>query len=169
MPYRRSALTMGVVVDDACYRVAQLAEAKSISLNATSIPKEWQVYGDYEMLLRVCINLLGNAIKFTPTGGQIAVFGEIRDEGYLFAVRDSGQGIYPEEIDVIFDKFVQSSLHAQKGSSGTGLGLSICRGIVEAHEGRIWAESAGPNLGSTFYFMLPALQAEAMSSAAPQA
>ncbi len=169
MPYRRSALTMGVVVDDACYRVAQLAEAKSISLNATSIPKEWQVYGDYEMLLRVCINLLGNAIKFTPTGGQIAVFGEIRDEGYLFAVRDSGQGIYPEEIDVIFDKFVQSSLHAQKGSSGTGLGLSICRGIIEAHEGRIWAESAGPNLGSTFYFMLPALQAEAMSSAAPQA
>jgi len=169
MPYRRSALTMGVVVDDACYRVAQLAEEKSISLNATSIPKEWQVYGDYEMLLRVCINLLGNAIKFTPTGGQIAVFGEVRDEGYLFAVRDSGQGIYPEEINVIFDKFVQSSLHTQKGSSGTGLGLSICRGIIEAHEGRIWAESDGPNLGSTFYFMLPALRAEAMSNAAPQA
>ncbi len=169
MLYRRSALTMGVVVDDACYRVSRLAEEKSISLSATSIPKEWQVYGDYEMLLRVFINLLGNAIKFTPTGGQITVFGEVGDEGYLFAVRDSGQGIYPEELDVIFDKFVQSSLHARKGSSGTGLGLSICRGIIEAHEGRIWAESAGPNLGSTFYFMLPALQAEAMSSAAPQA
>ena len=78
MPYRRSALTMGVVVDDACYRVAQLAEAKSISLNAASIPKEWQVYGDYEMLLRVFINLLGNAIKFTPAGGQIEVFGDMR-------------------------------------------------------------------------------------------
>jgi len=169
MPYRRSTLTMGVVVDDACYRVAQLAEAKNISLNAASIPKEWQVYGDYEMLLRVFINLLGNAIKFTPTGGQIQVFGEARNEGYLFAVRDSGQGIYPEEIDVIFDKFVQSSLHAQKGSSGTGLGLSICRGIIEAHEGHIWAESAGPNHGSTFCFMLPALQAEAMSNAGPRA
>ena len=169
MPYRRSTLTMGVVVDDACYRVAQLAEAKSISLNTASIPKEWQVYGDYEMLLRVFINLLGNAIKFTPAGGQIEVFGQARNEGYLFAVRDSGQGIYPEEIDVIFDKFVQSSLHAQRGGSGTGLGLSICRGIIEAHEGRIWAESAGPNQGSTFYFMLPALQAEAMSNAAPQA
>jgi PAS domain S-box-containing protein len=169
MPYRRSALTMGVVVDDACYRVAQLAEAKSISLKAASIPNEWQVYGDYEMLLRVFINLLGNAIKFTPAGGQIEVFGEVRNGGYLFAVRDSGQGIYPEEIDVIFDRFVQSSLHAQKGGSGTGLGLSICRGIIEAHEGRIWAESAGPNLGSTFYFLLPLLQAEAMSNAVPQA
>ncbi|HET6961627.1 MAG TPA: ATP-binding protein, partial [Terriglobia bacterium] len=169
MPYRRSTLTMGVVVDDACYRVAQLAEAKSISLNTASISKEWQVYGDYEMLLRVFINLLGNAIKFTPGGGQIHVFGEARNEGYVFAVRDSGQGIYPEEIDVIFDKFVQSSLHSQRGGSGTGLGLSICRGIIEAHEGRIWAESAGPNQGSTFYFMLPALQAEALSNAAPQA
>ena len=169
MPYRRSTLTMGVVVDDACYRVAQLAEAKNISLKTASIPKEWLVYGDYEMLLRVFINLLGNAIKFTPIGGQIQVFGEARNEGYLFAVRDSGQGIYPEEIDVIFDKFVQSSLQAQKGSSGTGLGLSICRGIIEAHEGRIWAESAGPNYGSTFYFMLPALQAEAVSNAGPQA
>jgi len=169
MPYRRSALTMGVVVDDACYRLAQLAEAKSISLNTASIPKEWQVYGDYEMLLRVFINLLGNAIKFTPAGGQIEVFGKARDGGYLFAVRDSGQGIYPEEIDVIFDKFVQSSLHAQKGSSGTGLGLSICRGIIEAHEGRIWAESAGPNLGSTFYFMLPSRHAVAVSNTVPPA
>lgn len=168
MPYRRSALTMGVVVDDACYRVAQLAEAKGIALNAAAIPKEWQVYGDYEMLLRVFINLLGNAIKFTPQGGEIQVFGELRNGGYLFGVRDSGQGIYPEEIDVIFDKFVQSSLHAQKGSSGTGLGLSICRGIVEAHEGRIWAESAGPNQGSTFYFMLPCFQAEGISKPVAQ-
>lgn len=169
MAYRRSALTMGVVVDDACYRVAQLAEAKKILLKAASIPKEWQVYGDYEMLLRVFINLLGNAIKFTSAGGEIQVFGEARDGSYLFAVRDSGQGIYPEELDVIFDKFVQSSLHAQKGGSGTGLGLSICRGIIEDHAGRIWAESAGPNLGSTFYFMLPSLQAEAVSNMASPA
>ncbi|MBM3804843.1 MAG: PAS domain S-box protein [Acidimicrobiia bacterium] len=168
MSYRRSALTVGVVVDDACYRVTQLAEAKQISLHTSPIPKEWQVYGDYEMLLRVLINLLGNAIKFTPSGGRIDVFGELQEDGYLFAVRDSGQGIYAEELDIIFDKFVQSSLHVQKGSSGTGLGLSICRGIVEAYEGRIWAESAGPNLGSTFCFVLPALRAEAISSLAPQ-
>jgi PAS domain S-box-containing protein len=169
MPYRRSTLTMGVVVDDACYRVAPLAEAKKISLQPAAIPKQWQVYGDYEMLLRVLVNLLGNAIKFTPAGGRIEVLGEARDGNYLFAVRDSGQGIYPEEIDVIFDKFVQSSLHAQKGGSGSGLGLSICRGIIEAHEGRIWAESAGPNLGSTFYFMLPCFQAEGIPKPVAQA
>jgi signal transduction histidine kinase len=78
-------------------------------------------------------------------------------------VSDSGQGIYREEIDIIFDKFVQSGLHAQKGASGSGLGLSICRGIIEAHEGKIWAESPGPNRGSTFYFTLPCHQPEAVA------
>lgn len=160
MPYRRSPLTMRVVIDDACSRVAQLAEAKEISLDVEAIPREWIVYGDYEMLLRVFINLLGNAIKFTPQGGSIRIVAEQREGCYQFGVRDSGQGIYPEEVDIIFDKFVQSSLHAQKGMSGSGLGLSICRGIIEAHEGKIWAESAGPNQGSTFYFRLPCYQPE---------
>jgi PAS domain S-box-containing protein len=160
--YRRSFLTMGVVVDDACSRVQQLAEAKEITIDSGDIPKDWMVYGDYELLLRVFINLLGNAIKFTPEGGWIAIFGELRDDDYLFGVRDSGQGIYPEEIDVIFEKFVQSNLQLQKNSSGTGLGLSICRGIVEAHDGRIWAESPGPNRGSTFCFTLPCYQSQAV-------
>ena len=121
------------------------------------------------MLLRVFINLLGNAIKFTPTGGQIRCLAKCAMKAISSQCGIPGKESIRKRLDVIFDKFVQSSLHAQKGSSGTGLGLSICRGIIEAHEGRIWAESAGPNLGSTFYFMLPALQAEAMSSAAPQA
>ncbi len=163
MLYRRSALTVGVVIDDACYRVTQLAEAKQISLHSQSIPKDWLVYGDYEMLLRVFINLLGNAIKFTPQGGRVEVLGEQENGCYRFAVRDSGQGIYPEEIRVIFDKFVQSSQHVQKVASGSGLGLSICRGIIEAHQGQIWAESPGPNQGSTFYFTLPCYQAESVS------
>jgi|GEM_PF-2760862 len=163
MPYRRSPLAMSVLIDDACSRVAQLAEAKTISLQAEAVPREWLVYGDYEMLLRVLINLLGNAIKFTPIGGHIRVFGDVQDACYRFGVSDSGQGIYLEEINIIFDKFVQSSLHAQKGVSGSGLGLSICRGIIEAHEGKIWAESAGPNRGSTFYFTLPCHQPEVVA------
>lgn len=169
MLYRRSSLTMGVVVDDACYRVTQLVEAKQLSLQAQAIPKDWLVYGDYEMLLRVFINLLGNAIKFTPSGGRIEILGEQQNGCYRFAVRDSGQGIYPEEIQVIFDKFVQSSLHVQKGASGSGLGLSICRGIIEAHEGRIWAESPGPDQGSTFYFTLPCYLPEPVTKPVTQA
>jgi PAS domain S-box-containing protein len=160
MPYRRAPLAISVLIDDACSRIAQLAEAKTISLQAEAVPREWLVYGDYEMLLRVLINLLGNAVKFTPNGGYIRLFGEMQNGCYRFGVSDSGQGIYPEEIDIIFEKFVQSSLHEEKGTSGSGLGLSICRGIVEAHEGKIWAESAGPNQGSTFYFSLPCYQPE---------
>jgi PAS domain S-box-containing protein len=160
MVYRRAPLTMSVLIDDACSRIAQLAEAKDISLHTEAIPKDWLAYGDYEMLLRVFINLLGNAIKFTPNRGTVQVFGETRQGSLLFGVRDSGQGIHPEEINIIFEKFVQSSLHAQKAMGGSGLGLSICRGIIEAHEGRIWAESPGPNQGSTFYFTLPCYQLE---------
>jgi PAS domain S-box-containing protein len=160
MLYHRTPLTVGVVIDDACSRVTQLAEAKSISFQVEPISKDWLVYGDYEMLLRVFINLLGNAVKFTDQGGSVAIFGAVQDSYYVFAVRDTGQGIYTEEIDVIFEKFVQSSLHTQKGLTGTGLGLSICRGIIEAHSGRIWAESPGPNQGSTFYLVLPQYHSE---------
>jgi len=162
MPYRRSPLAMQVVIDDACSRVAQLAEAKGIAQDVDQISREWLVFGDYEMLLRVLINLLGNAIKFTPPGGSISVFVKLQNDGYLFGIHDTGQGIHPQEIDVIFDKFVQSGLQTQKGLTGSGLGLSICRGIIEDHSGKIWAESPGPNSGSTFYFTLPLYQSEAV-------
>jgi signal transduction histidine kinase len=142
-------------------------------------------FGDYDMLLRVLINLLGNSIKFTPAQGQIEVavglclweqprpvfpFPEpappagprSRGDGqeWLVGIRDTGEGIHPEELQTIFDKFIQSSRQTEKNRGGTGLGLSICRGIVEAHGGRIWAESPGPGQGSTFYFTLPVSRME---------
>jgi signal transduction histidine kinase len=102
---------------------------------------------------------LGNAIKFTPAGGGIKVYGErFSEEFWLIGVCDSGEGIHSEELEFIFEKFVQSARQREKNQDGTGLGLSICRGIIDAHQGRIWAESPGPGQGSTFYFTLPVYQ-----------
>ncbi|MEW5976088.1 MAG: two-component regulator propeller domain-containing protein [Acidobacteriota bacterium] len=164
MRYTRAPVSMKVVVDDACSRAAKLADMKQIRLTACPIPAEWVVYGDYEMLLRVLSNLLSNAIKFTPQQGEITVLGETSRGTYTFAVRDSGQGIFQEEIESIFDKFTQSNLQSQTNRAGSGLGLSICRGIIDAHSGKIWAESRGPGLGSTFYFTLPAHQEVSIAS-----
>jgi two-component system, OmpR family, sensor histidine kinase NblS len=174
--------------------LGQLAESREILLKIMPVPKTWIAFGDYEMILRVLINLLGNAIKFTPAKGHITLlvekYGEQpgrrsstvpslqSDSGQIKAgepfasfpsaaaeerfwrigVQDTGIGIHEEELESIFEKFVQSRRPAAHKNSGTGLGLSICKGIIEAHRGRVWVESPGLGLGSTFYFTLPVYQ-----------
>jgi CheY-like chemotaxis protein len=96
-------------------------------------------------------NLIGNAIKFTDPGGSIQVRVEPRADELCFSVTDSGPGIPEADLPHIFDRFTRASKGARPG---TGLGLSIAKGIVEAHGGRIWAETQA-GVGSTFYFTLP--------------
>ena len=98
-------------------------------------------------------NLLSNAIKFTP-GGHVEVLIQKSGEGVTVSVRDDGAGIAPEHVAHVFSSF----FHVQQknsGYKGSGLGLAIAKGWVEAHGGRIWAESAGPGQGATFFFQLP--------------
>jgi signal transduction histidine kinase len=135
-----------------------LAETKELDLSVRAFPREWMVYGDYEMLLRVLINLLGNAIKFTSRFGKVIVFIQHHAGNYLCGIRDTGEGIRHEELDLIFEKFAQGRPQNPKRHGGSGLGLSICRGIIEAHQGKIWAESEGPGKGSTFFFSIPCYQ-----------
>jgi hypothetical protein len=106
--------------------------------------------------------LFSNAIKFTPSGKKISILVKpselsINDKELtpvvLFSVRDQGIGIPNDELDVVFDKFVQSS-KSKTGSGGTGLGLAICKEIIDAHNSKIWAEN-NPEEGATFSFMLP--------------
>jgi signal transduction histidine kinase len=99
----------------------------------------------------VLSNLIGNAIKFTPTGGTITVRAEQVEEEVRFLVEDSGKGIPEAEIPQVFGRFWQNSETARQG---TGLGLFIAKGIVESHGGRIWVESK-LGVGSRFYFTLP--------------
>ncbi len=104
---------------------------------------------DAERGVQVLSNLIANALKVTPRGGAIAIGVEARDDT-VFYVRDTGPGIAPDELPHLFERYWRSASPRYKG---TGLGLSIASGIVAAHGGRIWAESA-PGVGSTFYFSL---------------
>lgn len=113
------------------------------------------VHADRDKVGQVLMNLLGNAIKFTPSGGIINV--ELLGEEEPFAsvqIVDTGEGIPPEELPHIFDKFYQVQLGMQAKAKGTGLGLSIAKGLVELQGGRIWAKSQ-VGRGSTFAFTLP--------------
>jgi signal transduction histidine kinase len=116
------------------------------------------VQADRERVLQVFSNLLGNAIKFTPQGGQVVIAVERQGKAVRFSVSDSGPGIASEHLPHLFDRFWK---HETAGKKGTGLGLFISKGIIDAHGGRLWAESA-PGHGATFYFTLPiAEQAQA--------
>jgi signal transduction histidine kinase len=112
------------------------------------------VSADRSRIQQVLTNLVGNAIKFTPAGGQVVVRAAPRDAEVVFAVSDSGDGIAPDHLPRIFDRFWQAS-KAKRG--GAGLGLAIVDGIVRAHGGAVGVQST-PGAGSTFSFSIPAAE-----------
>ena len=128
-----------------------LASVKNISIASDVRAGSLLARYDYERILQVLANLVGNAIKFTGEGGRIDLVVEAIADDVRFAVQDNGVGIAPEKLNVIFERFWQV---AEGHRSGLGLGLFISKCIVEAHGGRIWVESH-LGAGSTFYFTLP--------------
>jgi signal transduction histidine kinase/CheY-like chemotaxis protein len=133
--------------------------AKSISLSADVTPGAGQLRGDPDRLQQVVGNLLSNAVKFTSAGGKITV--GLRDvDGYSeLTVRDTGQGIAPELMPHIFDRFRQGDSSSTRHSGGLGLGLTLVREIVALHRGTVSACSAGVGAGATFVVRLPATPA----------
>ena len=114
------------------------------------------VIADTNAIHQVLINLLSNARKYSPGGGAIRIDARAIDDAVEVSIRDKGLGLPAEAIPRLFNKFYRVANVDRKGISGTGLGLAICRGIVEAHGGRIAAESSGSGQGSRFYFTLRA-------------
>ena len=112
------------------------------------------VTGDRERLEQVLTNLIGNAIKFSEVGGEVVVSAARQEREIQIAVKDNGVGISPQELEQIFARYYQAESHTKRSTKGSGLGLHIAQKIVEAHGGRIWAESE-VGQGSTFYFTLP--------------
>lgn len=104
---------------------------------------------------QVMDNLLENAIKFSPDGGIIEIGAVIRDSHIIVSVADQGIGIDPEKTRYLFEQFYQGESDTTRRFGGMGIGLALCRAIVQAHDGKIWVESAGKDQGSTFYFSLP--------------
>jgi signal transduction histidine kinase len=123
--------------------------------------------GDSVRLRQVFRNILSNAMKFTPNNDIIAVGVKRRDSSVRIAFADHGPGVPEEELEAVFDKFIQSS-KTRSGAGGTGLGLAICREIVESHDGRIWAENQ-PEGGACFIIELPLANAFAATNSQGEA
>lgn len=137
------------MVHDTLIIIRPLADAKHITL--TENIESVRLNADRERFFQVLSNLLGNAIKFTPESGTIALCAKQREHDILFTVSDTGKGIPAEQLPHLFERYWQARGTARQGS---GLGLFIAKGIVEAHGGRIWAESE-PGAGARFFFTLP--------------
>ncbi len=149
------------LVSDVFTIVTPLAEAKDIRLRWNG---DSAVCADADRIFQTLSNLIGNAIKFTPSGGEVMV--QVQpggDHAVRFAIIDNGPGIGALELGHIFDRY----WHSRRGrGGGTGLGLYIAKGIVEAHGGRIWVESVAGE-GATFYFTLPSPMPELVQGAHP--
>ena len=141
--------TMEEIVES--FRAIASAKGVSISMTLRNIDPPLSARFDGQRLQQVLGNLITNALKYTAEGGAIAVCAELKGDAICFSVADRGAGIPADRLEAIFDRFSQG---ARPDRKGLGLGLYIARHIVEAHGGRIWAESE-PGRGSTFYFTLP--------------
>ena len=139
------------IVSSAAGGTKALLNKKGIALKVDTTELSKNVKCSKERVSQVVVNLIGNAVKFTPEGGEIAVSVREGDEGFITSVKDTGCGIAPEDLEHIFEEFFQ----VRRGSHcGAGLGLAICRKIIDGHGGRIWAESE-PGRGTTISFSLP--------------
>ncbi|MFQ5408452.1 MAG: ATP-binding protein [Anaerolineales bacterium] len=135
--------------------LAALSDAKSQTLTIEIPDEPLLVDVDRSKILVVLTNLLTNAIRFTPDRGHITVRAFAHGREAWVQVVDNGKGIPEKELDKIFKRFYQVEEHLVRKEGGLGLGLSIVRGTVKLHGGRVWAESAGKDQGSTFTFTLP--------------
>lgn len=133
--------------------IEPMSEKKQLKLHC-SIPEHSQVIADRQLIKQVALNLLSNAIKFSPENSSLEVGLYNQSDVTVFFVRDYGHGIPSDQIDHLFDPFVQIREHQNDAIKGTGLGLSIVKKIVELHGGNIRVESALGE-GSTFYVSLP--------------
>jgi signal transduction histidine kinase len=130
------------------------AEQAGIRMQLAIAPDLPKVHGDSKRLGQVFDNLLGNAIKFSPDGGEISVRLSHLGHQVQVDVRDMGIGMPPDRLDQIWDRFYQLDSASTRRFPGAGLGLAIVKRIIDAHDGRIWVESE-LNVGSTFSFLLP--------------
>ncbi|MGA9139959.1 MAG: ATP-binding protein [Methanocella sp.] len=142
------------LINEVVKGMAFLAESKGIDI-ATDVPLNLPiVYVDRARIMQVVLNILNNAIKYTPSGGHVTIRASDEGDHVLVSVHDTGIGIPRRDLENIFSGFYHSGYKLSYEYKGAGLGLALSRGIVESHGGRIWAESE-VGKGSTFYFTLP--------------
>jgi PAS domain S-box-containing protein len=139
-----------------------IAKKKKIKLQTEFTDEKLSIFADADRIKQVLTNLVSNAYKFTPEGGCITIRGEKQTNSVKLSVEDTGMGISKENVSKLFNKFVQFGRTPGAGAKGTGLGLAICKGLVELHKGKIWAESERGK-GTKIAFTLPLLEGRDMS------
>ncbi|MEN6347756.1 MAG: hybrid sensor histidine kinase/response regulator [Armatimonadia bacterium] len=155
MELERSEVNAAALAQRCVNQVATLAQEKGLELGVEISESLPVLQADEEKLRRTLVNLLGNAIKFTPQGSvTLAVRHSPEDNALCFAVRDTGEGIPEEAFERIFEKFGQVETRKAGRKMSTGLGLTFCKMVAEAHGGRIWVESE-LGVGSVFSLALP--------------
>jgi two-component system phosphate regulon sensor histidine kinase PhoR len=155
VPLQRKAVPAAALLLSAAERMRAQVERAGLVLHLENPQDMTEVSADPPRLEQVLVNLIHNAVKFTRPGGEVALAVQTGSGFVRFSVRDTGVGIPADDLERIFERFYKAD-RARSGG-GTGLGLSISRHLVEAHGGRIWAEST-EGRGSTFYFTIPVSQ-----------
>jgi signal transduction histidine kinase len=153
----RQVVKLDMVCLDMVEHVRPLAQERGLTLQFSTGDEPLMVLGDARRLKQLILNLLDNAIKYSPPGGQIQVQVARQDSFAAVDVADSGYGIPAEDLPHIFDRFYRRRQKLDDQAAGFGLGLAICKWIVEAHGGTITVESE-PDQGTRFRFQIPVLK-----------
>ena len=160
---------ISAIVSDAVEQAAPLLRSKGHALSLQLAGAGSLVLGDQKRLVQIVSNLLNNAAKYTPPGGQIVLRTALVDARVVLSVTDNGIGIEPQLAARVFDLFTQAEHTPDRSSGGLGLGLALVKNLVELHGGTVACTSPGPGLGSTFSVALPRLAAAETRQSAPPA
>ena len=146
------AALASVLVD----RLGRQFEEKGVGLAVDISPDLPPVLADEDRIGQVLLNLVGNALQYTPPGGRVRLSARLENRQVHVSISDTGMGIAPEHLAHIFTRFYRADKSRSRPGGGSGIGLTIAKHLVEAHGGRIWARSPGTHQGSNFTFTLPA-------------
>lgn len=165
------ALTLTPTDPETLLRLAQLAARDRAEAAGVELTLEIEhglplILADSDRLAQVLANLIDNALRHTPSGGVVTLAGDHAHGEVTLSVSDTGDGIAPEQLEHIFERFYRADTARDRASGGSGIGLAITKALVEAHHGRVRAHSAGPGTGSRFVVTLPA---EILQEQAPAA
>jgi histidine kinase len=155
----RRPLELGEIIRQAAGRLRPQFEEKEVALIVDLPPRLPPALADEDRLYQILLNLVGNALQYTPRGGTVTISAgapkDDRASPLIVTIRDTGIGIDREHLPYLFTRFYRVDKSRSRAGGGSGIGLTITRHLVEAHGGRIWVESEGDGQGSTFQFSLP--------------
>ncbi len=163
LPMDVTSISPGDVVNRAAGRMRPLFDEKGVELATGKVGDPPPVLADADRVIQVLTNLLDNALRHTPPGGRVTIEVGAEAGGVAFAVADNGEGIAPEHLPRVFERFYRADRSRSRAAGGSGVGLSISRALVGAMGGGIRAESRGVGRGATFRFTLPAADRTGLS------